>query len=146
MARLAGDWGNRKASNMRRAMPDPFYLTNLPVSVPPGIVALLYKSRGNVEKVFDEFKNKLGETKSWTSTANSKTCQARLLCRTHNLMTLMEEQIFREAGIRNVIQPDRVSAVPRQVLRAGGRRTRRAAPHRRSATVPFIRSESQFLR
>ena len=77
------------------------YLTNLPVSVPPGIVALLYKSRWDVEKVFDEFKNKLGETKSWASTANAKTCQARLLCLTHNLMTLMEEQIFRESGIRN---------------------------------------------
>ena len=43
------------------------YLTTLPVSVPPGLVALLYKSRWNVEKVFDEFKNKLGETKSWAS-------------------------------------------------------------------------------
>lgn len=83
------------------------YLTNLPVSVPPGIVALLYKSRWDVEKVFDEFKNKLGETKSWASTANAKTCQARLLCLTHNLMTLMEEQIFREAGIRNETETKR---------------------------------------
>ena len=61
-------------------------LTNLPVSVPPCIVALLYKSRWDVEKVFAEFKTKLGETKSWASTANAKTCQARLLCLTHNLM------------------------------------------------------------
>jgi hypothetical protein len=77
------------------------YLTTLPSSIPPGIVALLYKCRWDVEKVFDEFKNKLGETKSWASTANAKTCQARLLCLTHNLMTLMEEQIFRETGIQN---------------------------------------------
>ena len=77
------------------------YLTNLPPAIPPGIVALLYKSRWDVEKVFDEFKNKLGETKSWASTANAKTCHARLLCLTHNLMTLMEEKIFRETGIRN---------------------------------------------
>jgi hypothetical protein len=83
------------------------YLTNLPLSVPPGIVALLYKSRWDVEKVFDEFKNKLGETKSWASTANAKTCQARLLCLTHNLMTLMEEQLFREAGIRNEAETKR---------------------------------------
>ena len=59
------------------------------------------KCRWDVEKVFDEFKNKLGETKSWASTPNTKTCQARLLCLPHNLMTLMEEQIFRETGIRN---------------------------------------------
>jgi hypothetical protein len=58
-------------------------------------------SHWDAEKVFDEFKNKLGETKSRASTANAKTCQASLLCLTHNLMTLMEEQIFREAGIRN---------------------------------------------
>jgi Transposase DDE domain len=77
------------------------YLTNLPPAIAPGIVALLYKSRWDVEKVFDEFKNKLGETKSWASTPNAKTCQARLLCLTHNLMTLMEDQIFRESGIRN---------------------------------------------
>ncbi len=83
------------------------YLTNLPSSIPPGIVALLYKCRWDVEKVFDEFKNKLGETKSWASTANAKTCQARLLCLTHNLMTLMEEQIFRETGIRNEAETKR---------------------------------------
>ncbi len=77
------------------------YLTNLPPSIVPGIVALLYKCRWDVEKVFDEFKNKLGETKAWASTANAKTCQARLLCLTHNLMTLMEEQISRETGISN---------------------------------------------
>lgn len=77
------------------------FLTNLSVKVPPGIVALLYKMRWDVEKVFDEFKNKLGETKSWASTANAKTCQARLLCLTHNLMTLMEEQILKTTGIHN---------------------------------------------
>lgn len=83
------------------------FLTNLPVSILPGIVALLYKSRWDVEKVFDEFKNKLGETKSWASTANAKTCQARLLCLTHNLMTLMEEQIFQRTGIRNEAETNR---------------------------------------
>ncbi len=83
------------------------YLTNLPPAIASGIVALLYKSRWDVEKVFDEFKNKLGEIKSWASTANAKTCQARLLCLTHNLMTLMEEQIFRETGIRNEAETKR---------------------------------------
>ena len=69
------------------------YLTNLPLGVEPGIVALLYKSRWDIEKVFDEFKNKLGEKKSWASSATAKTNQARLICLTHNLMTLLEEAI-----------------------------------------------------
>jgi hypothetical protein len=60
-----------------------------------------------VEKAFDEFKNKHGETKSWGSSANAKTCQARLLCLTHNLMTLMEEKIFRETGIPNQAETQR---------------------------------------
>ena len=34
----------------------------------------VYKSRWDVDKVFDEFKNKLGETKCWASTANANTC------------------------------------------------------------------------
>lgn len=77
------------------------YLTNLPPSIAPGIIALLYKSRWDLEKAFDEFKNKLGEIKSWASTPTAKTCQARLLCLTHNLMIIMEDQIFRETGIQN---------------------------------------------
>jgi hypothetical protein len=77
------------------------YLTNLPASVPPAVVALLYKVRWDVEKVFDEFKNKLVETKAWASSATAKTVQARLLCLTHNLMALMEQTIEKRSGIRN---------------------------------------------
>jgi hypothetical protein len=51
------------------------YLTNLSASAPPGVVALLYKIRWDVEKVFDEFKNKL--------------------------MTLMEQTIEKCCGLRN---------------------------------------------
>jgi hypothetical protein len=77
------------------------YLTTLPASIPPGVVALLYKARWDVEKVFDEFKNKLAETKAWASSANAKTVQARMLCLTHNLMTLMEETIRTRCGVSN---------------------------------------------
>jgi hypothetical protein len=80
------------------------FLTNPPATIPPGVVALLYKSRRDVEKVFDEFKNKLGETKSWASSPTAKTNQARLLCLTRNLMTLMEERISGEENIRNVTE------------------------------------------
>lgn len=77
------------------------YLTNLPGSIPPGLIALLYKARWDIEKVFDEFKNKLCETKAWASSATAKTQQARLLCLTHNLMTLMEEEIRKRSGVVN---------------------------------------------
>lgn len=77
------------------------YLTNLPLSIAPGLIALLYKSRWDIEKVFDEFKNKLCETKSWASSATAKIQQAKLLCLTHNLTTLMEQEISKTHGIRN---------------------------------------------
>ena len=77
------------------------YLTNLPTAIPPGLIALLYKARWDIEKVFDEFKNKLCETKAWASSATAKTQQARLLCLTHNLMTLMEDQIRKRSGVIN---------------------------------------------
>lgn len=77
------------------------YLTNLPASIPPGLIARLYKARWDIEKVFDEFKNKLCETKAWASSATAKTQQARLLCLTHNLMTLLEEQIRKGGGVIN---------------------------------------------
>lgn len=48
-----------------------------------------------------EKEDMLGETKSSVSIPTAKACQARLLCLAHNLMTFMEEQIFREARISN---------------------------------------------
>jgi hypothetical protein len=80
------------------------FLTNLPTSVPPGIVALLYRSRWDIEKVFDEFKNKLCEGKSWAGSAAAKACQARLLCLAHNLLTLMEEMVRTREGVRNAAE------------------------------------------
>jgi hypothetical protein len=87
------------------------YLTTLPATIPPGIVALLYKARWDIEKVFDEFKNKLVETKAWASSATAKTVQARLLCLTHNLMTLMEEAIHKRFGVRNEAEHKRKARV-----------------------------------
>lgn len=44
--------------------------------LPPGLIALLYRMRWDIEKVFDEIKNKFGETKAWASSATAKTMQA----------------------------------------------------------------------
>jgi len=77
------------------------YLTNLPASIPPGLIALLYKARRDIAKVFDEFKNKPCEAKAWASSPTARTQHARLLCLTHNLMTLMEEEIRKHSGAIN---------------------------------------------
>ena len=70
-------------------------------SLPPGVIAHLYRLRWEIEKTFDELKNKLGETKAWASSPNAKTMQAHFLCMAHNLMILCEAQLEREHGVRN---------------------------------------------
>lgn len=67
----------------------------------PGIIAHLHKMRWDIEKVFDQFKSKLGERKAWASSAQAKSQQGQFLCLAHNLMVLMEAHLEREAGIRN---------------------------------------------
>ena len=79
-------------------------------TLPPGVIAHLYRLRWEIEKTFDELKNKpfgrlraewLGETKAWASSPNAKAMQAHFLCMAHNLMICCEAQLEREHGVRN---------------------------------------------
>ena len=74
------------------------YITN-EMTLPPGLIAFLYKLRWDVEKVFDEKKNKLGERKCWATTDTARCQQAHFLCLAHNLLVLLERQLEREEGI-----------------------------------------------
>lgn len=77
------------------------FITNLPLSVPPGLVAHLYKMRWEIEKVFDQIKNKFGVRQAWSNNRNAKKMQAIFICLAHNLMLLLEQKIEQEEGIRN---------------------------------------------
>ena len=70
-------------------------------TLPPGLIAHLYRLRWEIEKVFDELKNKLGETKAWASAPEAKAAQAHFLCMAHNLMVRCERQLERDHGVRN---------------------------------------------
>jgi hypothetical protein len=70
------------------------FLTNvLTAEMSPGALAFLYRMRWNIEKSFDEFKNKLGENKAWASSPTAKTMQAQFMCLSANLLTLFEHQM-----------------------------------------------------
>ena len=71
------------------------------MTLPPGWIAQLYRLRWEIEKVFDEFKNKLSEKKAWASSPTAKTLQANFLCLTHNLLRLFEGRILEPAAILN---------------------------------------------
>jgi hypothetical protein len=74
-------------------------LTNV-TALPPGLVVFLYKLRWDIEKVFDEKKNKLGEKKSWASSETAKAAQSQMLCLTHNAMMLVEVRLEKK-GVEN---------------------------------------------
>jgi hypothetical protein len=53
------------------------YLTS-EMTLEPGLLVLLYKTRWEIEKVFDETKTKLQEKKSWATTTTAKEMQSHL--------------------------------------------------------------------
>ncbi len=74
------------------------FLTN-EMTLPPGLVAFIYKKRWDIEKVFDQFKNKLMEKKAWAKSLNGKCAQAQFMALTHNLTLVLERKIEAEEGI-----------------------------------------------
>jgi hypothetical protein len=59
-----------------------------------------FTGTSGLEKVHDQFKNKLHEKKSWASNATAKTDQAVFLCLVHNLMVCYQATLAR-VGVRN---------------------------------------------
>lgn len=71
------------------------------LTLPPGVIAFLYLRRWDLEKVFDELKNKLGAQRAWASTATAKQMQAHFLCLAHNLIQLFERHLAHAHHVRN---------------------------------------------
>lgn len=63
------------------------------MTIRPGLLAWVYKCRWDIEKTYDTFKNKLGQTKAWADSDQSKLIQARFICLAHNLMVLLEAAV-----------------------------------------------------
>jgi hypothetical protein len=82
------------------------FLTNEP-DLPPGVLAELYRRRWDVEKVFDELKNKLGEKKAWATSSAAKQTQAHLLTITHNLLLLYEQALAVRHAVQNQAEDQR---------------------------------------
>lgn len=74
------------------------FLTN-EMTLPPGIIAFLYKLRWDIEKVFDQSKNKFHEKKAWARSKNSKKQQAHFITIAHNLCVLLERRLQIEEAI-----------------------------------------------
>ncbi len=69
------------------------------MTLPPGLIAFIYKLRWDVEKVFDEVENKLEQKKAWGKQDTTKTQQALFICLAHNLLMRLEKKLEVEEGI-----------------------------------------------
>ena len=74
------------------------YLTN-DHTLPACQIVLLYKHRWDIEKIFDQFKSKMGERKSWASSLEAKQSHAIFECLAHNLLLLFEQHIRQSEGL-----------------------------------------------
>jgi hypothetical protein len=71
-------------------------------AIPPGLIAYLYRTRWDIEKIFDQVKNKLSEKKAWATSNIAKEMQAQFVCIAHNLMLILEGCIEKEGIINNI--------------------------------------------
>lgn len=67
------------------------FVTTMPTSINPGLIALLYFKRWSIEKAYDNSKNDLKEKKAWSSNKNALNCQMRFTAMAYNFMRLFEE-------------------------------------------------------
>jgi len=76
------------------------YLTT-EFTLPPGLIAFIYKLRWDAEKTFDQLKNTFGETKAWATSEESKIQQAGFIALAHNLVLMLEREVEMHEGIRD---------------------------------------------
>jgi len=108
--------GNTKGVRLRRIRyQDPetgkiyIYLTN-EFTLPPGLLAFIYKLRWDVEKTFDQVKNLFEEKKAWATSEESKIQQAAFITLAHNLTLMLEREIEQREGIRDKKTEERKAA------------------------------------
>jgi hypothetical protein len=81
------------------------YLTT-EMTLEPGLLVLLYKTRWEIEKVFDETKTKLQEKKSWATTTRAKEMQSHFVALVHNLLLLLQDW-QQQQGVENTAELQR---------------------------------------
>jgi hypothetical protein len=113
--------------------------------LPAWVIVLLYKQRWDIEKVFDEIKNKMLERKSWASGETAKTMHATFLCLTHNLMLLLEADIEKADGVGNSAEKKRKAEVADEARKSGANYIAIALQRITVRSVKFVRWLRNFI-
>jgi len=76
------------------------------MTLEPGLLVLRYKTRWEIEKVFDETKTKLQEKKSWATSPTAKEMQSHFVALVHNLLLLVQA-LHQQQGVENTAERQR---------------------------------------
>ena len=76
------------------------------MTLEPGLLALLDKTRWEIEKGFDETKTKLQEKKSWATTTTAKEMPSHFVALVHNLLLLLQD-LHQQQGVENTAEIQR---------------------------------------
>jgi hypothetical protein len=115
------------------------------MKLPAWTIVLLFKQRWDIEKVFDEVKNKLLERKSWASGNTAKEMHANFICLTHNLMVLLEDEIEKGEGIGNETERMRKSQREDEARKSGASYVATAVQRFTVRSVKFVRWLRNFI-
>jgi len=123
------------------------FLSSLPDTFRPGVIAWLYLLRWKIEKLYDTFKNKLHQTKAWANSTAAAAIRPLFISMTYNLLLWLQHRLHADFGI-----PD--EKVARKFARQVEQRTETAlAANRRvhplqAATLPrrMAQMTVQFIR
>ena len=98
------------------------FVSTLPESIEPGIIALLYYKRWTVEKAFNNNKSNLKEKKAWSSNMNSLNNEMRFTAMSYNIMRVFEE-------ISKVQEPEKIHPSEKKYTEALNIRDKKAKKH-----------------
>jgi hypothetical protein len=75
------------------------FLSSLPDTFRPGLIAWLYLLRWKIEKLYDTFKNKLHQTKAWANSHAAAAIRPLLISMTYNLLLWLQHRLHTDFGI-----------------------------------------------
>jgi hypothetical protein len=115
------------------------------MKLPAWVIVLLFKQRWDIEKVFDEVKNKMRERKSWASSKAAKEANANFICLTHNLMMLFEDEIEKAEEISNTPEKERKSEREAEAKESGAGYVATLIQRFTVRSVKFVRWLQNFM-
>lgn len=110
----------------------------------PGLAAWLYFLRWRIEKLYDTFKNRLGEKKAWATGDTAAQAQAVLIAMAYNLLRLLEARLGNECGLTDTKVVSKYHKQLDRRERQAQCRKRRIHPLLRKRRMPQL--SAQFIR